>query len=86
MSDDGFTGTPAELIALWRAWIAELGWTHAEVDFRAQEDARAHGERWGDGYCGKLLCGDREPTATTSARMNRVLGIRLHVLAETVTP
>jgi hypothetical protein len=83
---DGLSGTPAELIALWRARIAYLGWTHSEVDFRAQEDARGHGERWGDGYCGKLLCGDREPTATTIARINRVLGIRLRVLAEAVTP
>jgi hypothetical protein len=66
-------GSPADWIALWRAKMAELGWTTREVDFRAQDDAAAHGERWGDGYCGKLLCGDREPTATTIARMNRVL-------------
>ena len=85
MSGD-LSGTPAELIALWRARIAALGWTHADVDARAQEDADLHGERWGDGYTGKLLCGDREPTATTSARMNRVLGIRFRVLAEAVTP
>ncbi len=81
-----FTGTPAELIALWRARIAVLGWTYGEVDFRAQEDARAHGERWGDGYCAKLLCGDREPTATTSARMYRILGLRLLVEADSSMP
>jgi hypothetical protein len=81
---DGFTGTQAELIALWRAKIAELGLTHGEVDSLAQEDARAHGEQWGDGYSGKLLCGDREPKATTSARMNRILGIRFRV--EALTP
>jgi hypothetical protein len=84
MSD--LSGTPVELIAMWKARIADLGWTHSEVDFRAQEDARAQGERWGDGYCGKLLCGAREPTATTIARMNRVLGIRFRALAEAVTP
>jgi hypothetical protein len=87
MSDGGgLTGTQAELIALWRAKIAARGWTQAEVDRRAQEDAAAHGERWGDGYCAKLLCGDREPTATTTARMNRVLGIRLHVQADAIMP
>jgi len=76
---DGFFGTREELIALWRAQISAQGWTHSEVDFRAQADARAHGERWGDGYCGKILCGDREPTATRIARMNRVLGLKLRV-------
>jgi hypothetical protein len=65
---EGLTGTRADWIAIWRARIAELGWTHREVDFRAG---------WGEGYCSKLLCGDREPTATTIARMNRVLGITL---------
>ena len=82
---EGLTGTQAELIALWRARIAELGWKYPEVDFRAQQDARAHGERWGDGYCAKLLCGAREPTATTSARMNRILGLRLLVEADAVS-
>jgi hypothetical protein len=83
---DALTGTQAELITLWRRRIAVLGWTQAEVDGRAQADARAHGERWGDRYCAKLLCGDREPTATRIARMNRVLGIRLHVLADEIVP
>jgi hypothetical protein len=72
---EGLTGSQADWISLWRARMAELGWKHLEVDFRAQCDARAHGKSWGDGYCSKLLCGDREPTATTIARMNRVLGI-----------
>jgi hypothetical protein len=77
------TGWHGELIALWRARIEELGWKHFEVDDRAQRDARAHGERWGDGYCSKLLCGDREPTATTISRMNHALGLRLRLEADT---
>jgi hypothetical protein len=61
---------PADWIALWRLQIAARGWTHREVDFRAG---------WGEGYCSKLLCGDREPTATTILRMNRALGLRLRL-------
>jgi hypothetical protein len=67
----GLLGTQADWIELWRREMAAQGLKHREVDFRA---------RWGDGYCSKLLCGDREPTATTIARMNRVLGIRFDAL------
>jgi hypothetical protein len=78
----GLLGSAADWIAIWRARIAELGWTHSEVDFRAQCDARADGERWGDGYCSKLLCGDREPTATTISRMNRALRLNIRIEVE----
>jgi hypothetical protein len=77
---DGLTCSPAELIALWRSTMTAQGLTHREVDFRAG---------WGEGYCSKLLCGDREPTATTISRMNQALGIRLVKVdgaRETVTP
>jgi hypothetical protein len=77
---DGLIGSPADWIAIWRARIAEIGLTHREVDFRA---------RWGEGYCSKLLCGDREPTATTISRMNQTLGIRFVTIAgarEALTP
>ncbi|MGA2056912.1 MAG: hypothetical protein ABSG88_16555 [Bradyrhizobium sp.] len=80
---DGLTGMPSDWIAIWRAAISARGWTHRDVDSEAQEDALARGERWGDGYCGKLLCGAREPTATTISRMNRVLGLRLRLEADT---
>jgi hypothetical protein len=70
---EGMTLSPAELIALWRSKISACGWSQREVDFRAG---------WGEGYCGKLLCGDREPTATTIARMNRALGIRFVTVDE----
>jgi hypothetical protein len=71
---DRLIRSPADWMAIWRARIAELGWTHREVDFRAG---------WGEGYCSKLLCGDREPTATTISRMNRTLGLRLRLETDT---
>jgi DNA-binding phage protein len=70
----GLHGSAADWIATWRAAIAVRGWTHREVDFRAG---------LGEGYCSKLLCGDREPTATTISRMNNALGIRLRLEVET---
>jgi hypothetical protein len=81
---DGMFGSPSDWIAIWRAAIAERGWTHRDVDSAAQEDALARGERWGDGYCGKLLCSAREPTASTIARMNRVLGVTVKFVREVV--
>jgi hypothetical protein len=77
---EGLTGAREDWIAIWRASISNRGWTHREVDDLAG---------WGEGYCSKLLCGDREPTATTISRMNRALGlkIRLEVDRETsLTP
>jgi hypothetical protein len=71
---DGLIRAPADWIAIWRAAITDHGWTHREVDFRAG---------WGEGYCSKLLCGDREPTATTILRMNRALGLRLRLEVDT---
>jgi hypothetical protein len=68
---DAMLGSQADWIALWRSEMLRQGLTHREVDLRAG---------WGDGYCSKLLCGAREPTATTIARMNRVLGIRFAAL------
>lgn len=73
---DGLIGSAADWIAIWRGAIAERGWTHREVDFRAG---------WGEGYCSKLLCGDREPTATTISRMNRALGLRIRLEADADT-
>jgi hypothetical protein len=77
---EGLTCLPAELRALWRSTITTKGLTHREVDFRAG---------WGEGYCSKLLCGDREPTATTISKMNQALGISFVPFAmerETLTP
>jgi hypothetical protein len=67
---DRLIGSAADWIAIWRTAIGNRGWTHREVDFRAG---------WGEGYCSKLLCGDREPTATTISRMNRALGLNIRV-------
>jgi hypothetical protein len=74
------TGSQADWIILWRSAMSAQELTHREVDFRAG---------WGEGYCSKLLCGDREPTATTISRMNQALGIRLvkvDGVRETLTP
>jgi hypothetical protein len=73
---DALIGSAAGWIAIWRAAIADRSWTHREVDFRA---------RWGEGYCSKLLCGDREPTAPTISRMNRALGLKLRLEVDTET-
>jgi hypothetical protein len=78
---DGLFGSAADWREIWRARIRALGLTQEEVDLRARDDARAHGEKWGERYCGKLLRGDREPTATRIARMNRVLGISFVTVA-----
>jgi hypothetical protein len=77
---DRLIGSAADWIAIWRSAIGARGLTHREVDDLAG---------WGEGYCSKLLCGDREPTATTISRMNCALGlkIRLEVDRETsLTP
>jgi hypothetical protein len=71
---DRLIGSPADWIATWRAVIFARGWTHREVDFRAG---------WGDGYCSKLLCGDREPTASTISRMNLAIGLTVRVETST---
>jgi hypothetical protein len=70
---DGLTGEPMEWIALWRAAMVAQDLTHREVDDLAG---------LGEGYVSKLLCGAREPTAATIARMNRALRIRLHAQRE----
>jgi predicted transcriptional regulator len=70
-------GSQADWIALWRARLADLGWTHRELDDRAG---------LGEGYTSKLLCGLVKPTAPTIERINRALGIRLRPELEALTP
>jgi transcriptional regulator with XRE-family HTH domain len=70
-------GSQADWIALWRGRLADLGWTHRELDDRAG---------LGEGYASKLLCGLMKPTAQTIERINRALGISLHAEYEAVTP
>jgi predicted transcriptional regulator len=71
MSDDGLTGTRANWIAIWRARLAELGWTYPELDHRAGLTNK---------YFSRLVCGDiDQPTAATIDKINRALEIRFYV-------
>jgi hypothetical protein len=65
------TGSRAEWIAIWRARLAELGWTYEELDHRLGLKNK---------YFSRLVCGDiGEPTAKRIAANNRVLGIEFDV-------
>ncbi len=70
-------GSSADWVALWRAALADRGWTHLELDHRAQ---------LGEGYTGKILCGLVKPTAPTIERINRALGISLHAEFKALAP
>jgi hypothetical protein len=68
---EALTGSQADWIALWRRETAAQGLTHRALDDRAN---------LGEGYFSKLMCGlVKEPTSATIDRINRALGIRLHV-------
>jgi hypothetical protein len=63
---DRLIRSSADMVAIFRARIAELGITHETVDEIAE---------WGDGYCSKILAGMKTPTASTIARMCSALAL-----------
>jgi transcriptional regulator with XRE-family HTH domain len=68
---DGLTGSRTDWISIWRARLAELGWSYAELEHRAGLT---------DKYFSRLVCGDiDQPTAETIDRINRALDIRIYV-------
>jgi hypothetical protein len=64
--NDRLVRTAADMVALFVARAAELGFSHREVDEIAG---------LGDGYFSKVACGDRKPGALTIERICGALGL-----------
>lgn len=58
--------TSADMIDTWRSRIRELGLTHATVDALSGLP---------DGYCSKLMCGDKKPGSKAIELMNGALAV-----------
>jgi len=71
---DRLVRTSADMVALWRDRIAELGLTHREVD---------HLAGWADGYCSKIMSGMRKPGAVTIGRMSAALAMAFVPIVDT---
>jgi hypothetical protein len=71
---DRMVRSSADMVAIWRDRIEDLGLTHREVD---------HLAGWGEGYCSKILSSMKRPGALTIERMCGALAMAFVPIVDT---